>query len=93
MARGTKYTEISRAAVKKTRNIVISDCSVGGFTIAQQAVVKEGDMETPIFMRGAFHVENLEGLYNLRDALNLAISIVEARDTEGVEDEDDWDEA
>lgn len=83
-----RYEEITKAQVTKNRNVVISDCAKGGFTIAQQIIVKEGDMETPMFLKGAFHVDDIHGLYNFRDALNLAIKTIEDR----TEDEDpDWD--
>ena len=73
------YNEISKAKVTGSRNIVISACSKGGFTIAQQLVAKEGDEGkiTTVFMKGAFHVDDIHGLYNLRDAVNLAIQISE----------------
>lgn len=83
----TEYTEIARASVTESRNIVISDCSRGGFTIAQQVVAKEGNKETPVFMKGAFHVNDIHGLYNLRDSLNWAIQIIENRENE----EESWD--
>lgn len=83
----TKYTEIARAVVTNSRNIVISDCSRGGFTIAQQMVAKEKDREISVFMKGAFHVDDIHGLYNLRDSLNLAIQTIESREKE----EETWD--
>jgi len=83
----TEYTEITKAAVTESRNIIISDCSRGGFTIAQQVVVKEEDRETPVFMKGAFHVDDIHGLYNLRDSLNLAIQTIENREN----GEETWD--
>lgn len=83
-----EYHELSRAKVTDSRNIVISNCSKGGFTIAQQLEVKENDKTTSVFMNGAFHVEDIHGLYNLRDAVNLAIKISE----ENSEDSDAWDE-
>ena len=83
-----EYHEISRAKVTDSRNIVISNCSKGGFTIAQQLEAKENDKTTSVFMKGAFHVEDIHGLYNLRDAINLAIKISE----ENSEDSDEWDE-
>ena len=84
------YNELSRAKVTDSRNIVISTCSKGGFTIAQQLEAKENDKTTSVFMKGAFHVEDVHGLYNLRDAVNLAIKISE----ENLENEDElgWDE-
>ena len=83
-----EYHELSRAKVTDSRNIVISNCSKGGFTIAQQLEAKENDKTISVFMKGAFHVEDIHGLYNLRDAVNLAIKISE----ENSEDSDAWDE-
>lgn len=83
-----EYYELSRAKVTDSRNIVISNCSKGGFTIAQQLEAKENDKTTSVFMKGAFHVEDIHGLYNIRDAVNLAIKISE----ENSEDSDAWDE-
>lgn len=82
------YRELSKAEVSESRNIVISDCSKGGYTIAQQLAAKEENGKvTTVFMKGAFHVDNIHGLYNLRDAINLAIQLSE----EGPEPEEDWD--
>lgn len=83
-----EYHELSRAKVTDSRNIVISNCSKGGFTIAQQLEAKENGKTTSVFMKGAFHVEDIHGLYNFRDAINLAIKISE----ENSEDSDSWDE-
>ena len=83
-----EYHELSRAKVTESRNIVISNCSKGGFTIAQQLEAKENDKTISVFMKGAFHVEDIHGLYNLRDAVNIAIKISE----ENSEDSDAWDE-
>lgn len=89
MKNKTEYRELSRAKVTDSRNIVISDCSKGGFTVAQQLEVKENDKFTTVFMKGAFHIDDIHGLYNLRDAVNLAISITENPETE--EETDGWD--
>lgn len=83
-----EYYELSRAKVTDSRNIIISECSKGGFTIAQQLEAKEGDKITSVFMKGAFHIEDIHGLYNLRDAVNLAIKISE----ESSEDDEAWDD-
>lgn len=66
------YTELSNAEITENRNIVISECSKGGFTVAQQ-LNADG---TKVFMKGALHIDNLQGLYNLRNALNVAIDKV-----------------
>lgn len=72
-----EYCELSKAKITDSRNIVISRCSKGGFTVAQQLEAKENDKVTTVFMKGAFHVDDIHGLYNLRDAINLAIKMVE----------------
>ena len=83
-----EYKELSRAKVTDSRNIVVSSCSKGGFTIAQQLEAKENDKTTAVFLKGAFHVDDLHGLYNVRDALNLAIATVE----ESSEEDTGWDD-
>lgn len=83
-----EYKEISRAKVTDSRNVVISSCSKGGYTIAQQLEAKENDKTTSVFLKGAFHVDDIHGLYNIRDAVNLAIKIAEENSGE----EADWDE-
>ena len=83
-----EYNEISRAKVSDSRNIVISTCSKGGYTIAQQLVAQEDGKTTSVFMKGAFHVDDVHGLYELRDAINLAIQIGEINNPE----DGTWDE-
>jgi hypothetical protein len=82
-----EYNEVSRAKVTESRNIVISTCSKGGYTIAQQLVAQEDGKATAVFMKGAFHVDDVRGLYELRDAINLAIQIGETNNPD-----DNWDE-
>lgn len=82
-----EYSEISRAKVTESRNIVVSSCSKGGFTVAQQLVAKENDKTTSVFLKGAFHIDDVEGLYNLRDAINVAIKYAE----ENIVPDEDWD--
>lgn len=98
MVTNTKYEEISRAKVSKTRSIVISDCSRGGYTLAQQMETIEmyGENEgkkTTVFLKGAFHVSDIDGLYNLRDAINLAIrKIEEQKENDESNEEGYWDD-
>lgn len=81
------YTELSNAEITENRNIVISECSKGGFTVAQQ-LKADG---TKVFMKGALHVDNLEGLYNLRNALNVAIDKVAEKAKAKAKANDDFD--
>ena len=83
-----EYKEISSAKVTEKRTIVISNCSKGGFTIAQRMDVEEGNRMTPVYMKGAFHVADIAGLYNIRDAINIAIKKIEDV-SEG--DDTNWD--
>jgi hypothetical protein len=92
MPRGdVRYNELSKARISDSRNVVISQCSKGGFTVAQQLEAKEGDKTTTVFMKGAIHIETLDGLYELRDAINLAIDSSDTLDDFDSEDSD-WDE-
>lgn len=79
-----KYTELARAEIRQGRNLVISQYSKGGFTVAQQIEIQEDKHTINVFLKGStFHVANLDGLYNLRDALNVAISKIEEREKKG----------
>lgn len=84
------YEEISRCNISDTRSVVISSCSAGGYTIAQQLGVKEGTTGecTNVFMKGAFHVNDLQGLYAFRDLLNLCITKIESGQ---LTDVNEWD--
>lgn len=85
-----EYTEISSAIVTEKRKIVISTCSKGGFTVAQRMdTEEENNKTTSLYLKGAFHINDIDGLYNLRDAINLAINKVESGD---LDLDEDWDE-
>ena len=90
MASKMQYKELSNAQIEPKRRLVISDCSKDGqhqgFTIAQQIEVEEGKKTTRVFLKGGIHIENVDGLYNLRDAVNDAINKYEDNR------ELDWDE-
>ena len=77
-----EYTELSKAKVAERRNAVISKCSKGGYTIAQQLEVEENGKITSVFLKGAIHVDNRKGLLDLRDAINFVLS----------NEDSDWDE-
>lgn len=88
MANKVEYSEISRAKITDTRSIIISECSKGGYTMAQRMEVEENGKKTQVYLKGASHINDLQGLYNLRDAINLAIKKIE----QGISEADDWDE-
>ena len=72
-----KYEELARAQVQEARSLVISSFCKGGYTIAQQLEVQENDHKMNVSLKGAFHIDSIDGLYNLRDALNVAIKKIE----------------
>lgn len=77
-----EYSEIADARITDNRSIVISDCSKGGFTIAQRMDVIEDGHTNRIYLKGAIHVNDIQGLYEIRDILNYCIQVVEDRDDE-----------
>ena len=87
--RKIEYSEISSASVTEKRKIVISTCNKGGFTVAQRMDTEEDGKITSLYLKGAFHINDIDGLYNLRDAINLAISKVESGE---LETDEDWDD-
>lgn len=87
----TQYRELSKAKVTDTRNAVISECSRGGFTIAQQIEAKEAGCVTTLFMKNAIQVDSIERLVDLRNAINVAIKMAEDDVNESFDD-DDWEQ-
>ena len=79
MAKNVEYEELSTASISDKRNIVISEYSKGGYTLGQQVVVEEGSKKINMFVKNSIQIENIEGLYNLRDALNVAIWKIEKK--------------
>ena len=72
------FEELSKAKIKDKRFAIISRNNLNnGFTIAQQLVVPDGSEVLKIFIKGSMHIDGLEELYNLRDAINEAIKKVE----------------
>lgn len=89
------YSEICRARIAETRNAVISKCSKGGYTLAQQLEVQENKMKTSVFLKGALHIDSLESLCELRNALNVAINNEQGKININPDESDDneqWDE-
>lgn len=80
---GSEFKELSKAKIQSTRNLVISRrLNNGTYTLGQQIVVQEGGKEMVIFLKGAYKIDSLEGLYELRDALNDAIEQEEKRNSD-----------
>lgn len=87
-----EYERLSSARVTKSKNIVVSKCSKGGFTIAQQLVVNDDQNEVSVFLKGAYHIRDVDALISLRDAIDEAIEKSVESNDENVEDDYDWDE-
>lgn len=75
----SEFTELAKAKIQDKRNLVVSQHTNGSFTLAQQIVIQEGKKQMTIFLKGSIYIDNLEGLYNLRDALNESIERIEYR--------------
>lgn len=67
------YKEIVSGKISETRGLVISECSKGGYTIAQQLIVKDNDSEVSVFLKGAFHVNDRKSLEAFRGLLDQAL--------------------
>jgi hypothetical protein len=78
MSSKPEYTEITRAEISEKRHFVVSSCSKGGYTLAQTISTKENDEDIEIFLKGAIHVADLDYLYEVRDAINVAIEEIES---------------
>lgn len=67
------YRELARATTTKSRQAVISKVTGcgNGYTIGQRVEVPEENVA--VFLKGGIHIDDLAGMYNLRDALNVAI--------------------
>lgn len=80
----TKYTPIATANLTDKKRIVISNCSSGGYTLAQQLDIMENGSTNRVFLKGAIHTNDVTGLETLRDVLNVAIQNIN-------ENEQSWD--
>lgn len=73
-----QYTKLSSALIQDKKSLVISECSKGGYTLAQQLTfIDEDGKKQNLYLKGAFHIGSEDGLRNLRDALNVAIEKIE----------------
>lgn len=70
----TKYRELAKASISGAKNLVISECSKGGYTVAQQMIARDGKAEVAVFMKGAIHIDDKEALTRVRDAINVVLA-------------------
>lgn len=82
----SQYSELAKACIGSNKNLIISQCMIDGkekgFTMSQQIEVKDGDKKITLFLKGGIHIESLNDLYNIRDAINATINKVEIKDQE-----------
>ena len=74
MANKTDFSEISCAKIQDKRELVISKRNRGGYTLAQRVLIEEGKKVTGVYLKNAFHIDDIEGIQNLRDALNVVLA-------------------
>ena len=67
------FREVASAKIQDKRELVVSKRGKGGYTIAQRILVEEGKKTTTMYLKGAIHIDGIEGIESLRDALNLVI--------------------
>ena len=76
----SNFKELAVAKIDDKRNIVISKFEnekQNGITLAQQVVVEEGRKTFKVYLKNAIQLKNVDALYSLRDAINLAINELE----------------
>lgn len=74
------FKELAVAKIDDKRNIVISKFEnekQNGITLAQQVEVEEGRKTFKVYLKNAIQLKNVDALYSLRDAINLAINELE----------------
>lgn len=72
-----QYNKLSSAQIEENKKLVISEYTKGGYTIAQQICTKDNGKKLNVYLKGAIRIKDVSGLYNLRDALNVAIGKIE----------------
>ena len=81
-----KFDQLGVARITKNRNIVVSKCDNGGFTIAQQLETDEGGHMTRVFLKGATFVDSTE---NLRNVVRMFNDVIRKLDEQ---DNTNWDD-
>lgn len=83
------YDAIANFKITDKREVVISTCSKGGYTIAQKLTyMDENDTPTTVFLKNSIHVADVNAMIGLRDMLNAAIDKIQT----APDSEIDWDD-
>jgi len=69
----SSFVEVANAEISSKRKAVISRLEDKSYTIGQQIQAADNGKVISVFLKGAIHVADIDGLINLRDALNVAI--------------------
>lgn len=80
------FDQLGSVQITKHRNMVLSRCDNGGFTIAQQLVTDEDGKVTKVFMKGAIFVDGVESLRSVNNLLRRVLKSVEEQEAT------DWDD-
>lgn len=70
------YKELSSGKINENKSLVISECSKGGFTLGQKLTAEDNDKKIFVFLKGAIHIDDIDGLINVRNAFDDAISLL-----------------
>ena len=82
------YDEVARVKMSNTRDVVISKCSKGGYTIAQKILIDKDEKPTSIFLKGAIKVNDIDGLKEIKETIDMAIKKLKGSEDESIE----WDD-
>ena len=69
-----EYEILSSSKVNENKSIVISKYKDKGFTMGQKFIVMDGGKKIEMFAKNPILFDDISGLIDLRDALNVAIS-------------------
>jgi tryptophan synthase alpha subunit len=89
------YIQLASSRVSSSKNLVISSCSAGGFTLAQQLVSIDpdtGERQT-VFLKGACKIRDIDALKEFYKAIGMAIRKAENIERiKNAEDGIEWDD-
>lgn len=80
------FDQLGSVKITKHRNMVISRCDNGGFTIAQQLVTDEDGKVTKVFMKGAIFIDGVESMRAVERLLARVLKSIEEQEAT------DWDD-
>lgn len=83
------YEEVARVKMTGSRDVVLSKCSKGGYTIAQKVLIDNDEKPVSIFLKGAIKVNDIESLISIKEMLEMSIDKLE---NESGRKKIEWDE-